>query len=276
MAYRPYNLPRVRKGKGIKEHYVCPEAEANRRKRPDWESDELDGFETFQFEFEGRTVDGKIYTKGVPKGVVAKKKELLQKCYKLLEWLRVRSRYVLAVATREDFLQSIENFYKSAEEDELEIKNNPRVNHLRSPRLDERVGFIRNGLDLFLRTNHTLNELSPSTHGFWAVNKPHLPIRPDGTIPDGPTWTEGEVFMGADERLRAFDRNVVLNLVRDGGDENELMCLLVHEFAHTPPNHVCFREDDHKDDFRYFQWLFLNMAEYFDPPHKFVTSREYV
>ncbi len=117
-------------------------------------------------------------------------------------------------------------------------------------------------VDLFLRTNHTLNE--------------HLPIRPDGTIPDGPVRHDGEVIMGADERLRAFDRNVVINLVRDGGDENELMCLIVHEFAHTPPNHVCFRKDDHKDDFRYFQLLILNMAEYFDPPHKFVTEREYV
>lgn len=270
MAYRPYNLPR----KKIKEYIVCPEAEANKRKRPEWESDELDGFESFPFQFEGRTVQGKIYTKGVSAKDIQAKRNRLQRCYELLEWLRVRSRVVLEIATDKELLQSIENFHISTAG--RGFKDNRTVTHLRSTDPEERVGFIRNGLDLFLRTNHTLNELSPSTRGFWAVNKPHQPIRPDGTIPDGPVRHDGEVIMGADERLRAFDRNVVINLVRDGGDENELMCLVVHEFAHTPPNHVCFRKDDHKDDFRYFQWLFLNMAEYFDSPHKFVTEREYV
>ncbi len=274
MAYRPYNLPRVERRKGLAEYHACPEAEADRRKRPDWESDEIDGFETFEFKFEGRTVEGKIYTKGVTKPAIDKKRRLLQRCYELLEWLRVRSRLVLETATDDDLDESIENFRISTAG--MRIKDNRDVTHLRSPKRSERIGFIRNGLDLFLRTNHTLNELSPSTRGFWAVNKPHLPIRADGTIPDGPRRYGNEVFMGVDERLRAFDRNIVVNLVRDGGDENELMNLIVHEFAHTPPNHICFREDDHKDDFRYFQWLFLNMAEYFDPPHKFIRERDYV
>jgi hypothetical protein len=274
MAYRPYNLPRVKRREGLQEYHACPEAEENKRKRPEWESDELVGFETFPFEFEGRIIEGKIYTQGVPIQTVRAKRNRLQKCYKLLEWLRVRSRLVLETATDEELLQSIENFHESTKG--YRFKNNKDVTHLRSKDTAEKLGFIRNGLDLFLRTNHTLSELSPSTHGFWAVNKPHLPIRADGTIPDGPRRFGDEVFMGADERMRAFDRTIVVNLVRDGGDENELMCLIVHEFAHTPPNHICFRVDDHKDDFRYFQWLFLNMAEYFDAPNKFVTYRDYV
>ena len=269
MAYRPYNLPRVKRREGFHEYHACPESEADKRNRPEWESDELDGFESFPFKFEGRTIQAKIYTKGVPQEKIRMKQHRLQRCYDLLQWLRARTRLVLETASDERLLQSIENFHKS-----FHAEKNRDVTHLRSNDSSERLGFIRNGLDLFLRTNHTINELSPNTQGFWAVNKPHLPIRADGTIPDGPRRFGDEVHMGADERLRAFDRNIVVNLMRK--DENELMCLIVHEFAHTPPNHICFREDDHKDDFRYFQWLFLNMAEFFDSPNKFVTKRNYV
>ena len=268
MAYRPYNLPRVRPDT-FAEYHACPEAEENRRNRPEWESDELNGFTNLPFKFQGKTVHAKIFTDGVSEDIITKKSKRLQSCYDLLGWLRVRSRLVLEKASDEDLFRSIENFHKS-----YKAERNRAVTHLQSENLAERVGFIRNGLDLFLRTNHTINELSPNTHGFWAVNKPHLPIHTDGTIPDGPKRFGGEQFLGADERLRAFDRNIVINLTR--WDDNKTMCLIIHEFAHTPPNHVCFREDDHKDDFRYFQWLFLNMAQFFDPPNKFVTRRDYI
>jgi hypothetical protein len=235
---------------------------------PNWETEELEGFEDVLVLYEREWVTTKIYTRGVTKEQAEQKRRLLQRCYDLLSYLRMRVRVISDEMTDDQLDRCVQVFTRA------NLPNyvpNPVVTHLRSSDHAERVGFVRNGLRLFLRTRHTIQELNPGERYFRAVNKPHAAIGADGRVPPGPSVDESEPFMGNDERLRAFDRHIVINL---SGTENMTMCLLIHELAHTPPNHVCFRHDDHNDDFLFFQWLFLNMAQRAEA--NFVTKRIYV
>lgn len=262
--YKPFNLPRLKNRTNVPEYRACPKVEGE----PDWETEEFDGFESVMIQYNGALMNSKIYTRGVDVDTVRLKKEKLQRCHDLLAYLRERTRTILDEITDERLLRCIAAFQQEMDAKRNQFHENPTVTYLRD---DEptKIAFVRNGMQLFLRTNHTIQELHPKETYFRAVNKPHAPIRKDGTVPDGPRVVEGEPYLGNDERLRSFDRHIVISL-KDS--ENSIMCLLIHELAHTPPNHVCFRDDDHNDDFRFFQWLFLNMAQ----RAKFVDRRIYI
>lgn len=119
--------------------------------------------------------------------------------------------------------------------------------------------FIRKGLQLFVDTQHTFQELDPKEKLFQAVNKPkEVAFREDCET------------VGEDGKLRPSRRHIVIKLINadkqdnrwpHDDEENYILCLAIHELAHTPANHVCFRVDDHKHDFRIFQHLFLKHAE---------------
>lgn len=256
-SFKPFNLPRLKTRRNVEEYHACPKVEGE----PDWETEENEGFEPVTIQYEGNFITSKIYTRGVDKTAQNTKKEKLQQCHDLLAYLRERTRTILDEITDERLLRCIAAFkqdmYSDIDKENPKYGINPTVEYLREDDATK-LAFVRNGLNLFLRTNHTIQELDPKESYFRAVNKPHAPIRPDGTIPQGPTVDASEPFMGNDERLRAFHRHIVISL-KDS--PNLTMCLLIHELAHTPPNHVCFRDDDHNDDFRFFQWLFLNMAQ---------------
>lgn len=268
--FKPFNLPRLKTRRNVEEYHACPRVPGE----PDWETEENEGFEPVTIQYEGKLITSKIYTRGVDKSVLTVKIQKLQQCHDLLAHLRERTRTILDEITDDQLLRCIASFqrelYPSMNHYGASLINdgdhndtnrkygiNPTVEYLREDDATK-LAFVRNGLQLFLRTNHTIQELDPNETYFRAVNKPHAPIRPDGSVPNGPTVYESEPFMGNDERLRAFHRHIVISL-KDS--PNLTMCLLIHELAHTPPNHVCFRDDDHNDDFRFFQWLFLNMAQ---------------
>ena len=45
-------------------------------------------------------------------------------------------------------------------------------------------------------------------------------------------------------------------------DENFIKDLIIHELAHTLANHVRYRPDDHKHDFKKAEKLFKKLWEY--------------
>jgi hypothetical protein len=257
-------LPRLKGRVGLREHRACPKVQGE----PNWETNELEGFEDVNLHYEGKLVTSKMYTRGISKSSKDEKLSKLQRCHDLLAYLRERTRTILSEITDEQILRCVRAFQQDIES--KRFHDNPTVGYLRDSDAT-RVAFVRQGLQLFLRTNHTLQELDPRESYFRAVNKPHAPIQKDGTIPSGPSVDEGAPYLGNDERLRAYDRHINISL-KDS--DNLTMCLLIHELAHTPPNHVCFRDDDHNDDFLFFQWLFLNMAQ--RAGDRFVTRRIYV
>ena len=266
-------LRRLKGRVGLKEYRACPKVAGE----PNWETEENEGFEPVTIHYNDNLIVSKLYTKGI---ISPKEKEeklaKLQQCHNLLAHLCTRAKVILEEITDEQILRCIRAFRREMDSKRSTalggepFQENPTVTYLRDSD-SVRIAFVRQGLSLFLRTKHTIQELNPAESYFRAVNKPHAPIRPDGTVPQGPSVADGEPFLGNDERLRAFHRHINISL-KDS--DNFTMCLLIHELAHTPPNHVCFRHDDHNDDFRFFQWLFLNMAQ--RAGDRFVTRRIYV
>jgi hypothetical protein len=98
-------------------------------------------------------------------------------------------------------------------------------------------------------TNYLLSEIKPST-GFAGLNKPKSRV------------LTNEVFVGADENIRARWRDIFLTIdPRNTDISEEELELFVHELAHTGANHVQFRPDDHRLDFTSFEnliWYTLN------------------
>jgi hypothetical protein len=97
-------------------------------------------------------------------------------------------------------------------------------------------------------SNYLLSEMKPST-GFSGLNKPKQR-----------TLTNQE-FVGADENIRARSRDIFLTIDTTTPEitEDEL-ALYIHELAHTGANHVQWRPDDHKEDFKSFEellWLII-------------------
>ena len=178
-------------------------------------------------------------------------KNLIIQMYEMLDLIRERCDFILHNATDGQLLSCIRSYRHDAMVINKGFVENPDV-----PLTPE---FIRNGLRLFMATDHSIQQLDPGNEGFQAVNKPK------GLVRDSNAW-----FQGLDQRLRAYHRHIVIRL--PGPNDNYTKCVFIHELAHTPPNHVCFRPDDHKDDFRIFQWFFFNMVERGD----FITSRVYV
>jgi hypothetical protein len=107
--------------------------------------------------------------------------------------------------------------------------------------------FVREGIRIFAKTLHTIQELDPNSDKFQAVNKPK-----------NVTYYEHEPVHGRDRKLRSYKRHIVIKLASRG--ECYLQRLMIHELAHTPANHLCFRHDDHDADFRIFQALFTEIA----------------
>jgi hypothetical protein len=166
-------------------------------------------------------------------------KDLLRKIYDLTALLQTKCKELLDVCTDEDYSLLIRN-YKTKFGTRFDENPSKYVSY-------DNPEFIRNGLQLFLETKHTFQELDPSEKRFQAVNKPK-------TV----NYSKKRIIMGDDQKLRSLHRHIVIKLLNS---ENYVLCLLIHELAHTPPNHVCFRTDDHKHDFRIFQALFLTIAK---------------
>jgi hypothetical protein len=164
---------------------------------------------------------------------------LLTKIYELEELLKQTCRELLELCTDEDYSLLIRN-YKTKYSQRFQENPSRYVSY-------DNPDFIRKGLQLFVDTTHTFQELDPSEERFQAVNKPK-------TV----NFDKERNSLGDDQKLRSLHRHIVIKL---NNSDNYILCLLIHELAHTPPNHVCFRTDDHKHDFRIFQALFLSIAK---------------
>ena len=111
--------------------------------------------------------------------------------------------------------------------------------------------FEKNGIDLFLNTEHKIIEMKTSDSLFNAINKPkHV----HETV---------NINHGTDKNLRALYR-VILFRIRENSNnirfsDEKLIQLFVHEISHTFANHVKFRFDDHGEDFKIFERLVLKL-----------------
>lgn len=209
-----------------------------------WDAEEDEGFETVTIR-PGLT--SKIYS-SLTREEKNKNIQLLRELYNMLDHIYDRTNHFLTSVSDAQLRACIEAY---RQDDHKRYPENPHV--------PISTQFVRDGFMLFLSTKHTLQQLIPTERHFQAVNKPrNLKRDPNAN------------FQGQDQRLRAYHRHIVIRL--PGPNDNYTKCLLIHELAHTPPNHVCFREDDHKEDFRIFQWFFLNMAQY----GGFITQKVYV
>ncbi len=181
----------------------------------------------------GKYVDSKVFEKSTPR-----KLEILQTCYEIDELLRGYCN-ILKRLPNVKLMKLIDAY------DSKYSKRFPPSKHSLTPQ------FLRNGFNLYTRTTHTFQELDSSSNKFNAVNKPK-----------DVQFYPNEERHGSDEKLRSFRRHVVLKIENNYRDShNYIMCLLAHELAHTPPNHICFRHDDHNGDFRIFQSLFLSILK---------------
>jgi hypothetical protein len=98
-------------------------------------------------------------------------------------------------------------------------------------------------------TNYLLSEMKENT-GFQGLNKPKGRIR------------SGQEFVGADEDIRATYRHIFLDLdISTDRITDEDLELYVHELAHTGANHVRWRPDDHKADFKSFEKLLWHVIK---------------
>lgn len=91
--------------------------------------------------------------------------------------------------------------------------------------------------------NYELSQMKPGT-GFDGLNKPkdvimttHPKVGPDGS--KRAQWRD--IFLTIDTRTPYITK--------------EELDLFIHELAHTGPNHVTFRTDDHGTDFQCFEEL---------------------
>lgn len=201
--------------------------------RYSWDTEENEGYLTI-------TVDGnetKIWNYPTQEKR-DRSKRMLEKVYRLYSLLQVKIKELYDVCTDEDYMVLINSYNRKLKR---RFQNNPSA----FVKYDN-PEFIRNGFKLFLETKHTFQELDPAEKRFQAVNKPK-----------NLNYSKDRILIGDDQKLRSLRRHIVIKLTNS---ENYILCLLIHELAHTPPNHVCFRTDDHKHDFRIFQALFLTIA----------------
>ena len=111
--------------------------------------------------------------------------------------------------------------------------------------------FQKNGIELFLNTEHKIIEMKTTDSLFNAINKPKY------------VHDTNNINHGTDKNLRALYR-VILFRIRDSNNnirfsDEKLKQLFVHEISHTFANHVKFRFDDHGEDFKIFERLVLDM-----------------
>jgi hypothetical protein len=170
--------------------------------------------------------------------------EILRKIYELERFLQKKCKEIIEYAVGNGthiYTPLIQNYKKLFEN---KFQENPEKSlKLRNITPD----FIHQCLILFTETKHSFQELDPNDPNFMAVNKPK-----------NTNYSSDRISIGADQKLRSFKRHIV---IKTNSNEQQTLCLLIHELAHTPPNHVCFRPDDHNHDFRIFQALFLQIAK---------------
>lgn len=199
--------------------------------RYSWDTEEDIGYIPVRLQLQnGKYVDSKVFDRSTKRKI-----KMLTTCYEIEEMLRQYCVFLQNLP--DDKLIKLINAYNSKYSTRF-----PKSKHPLTPK------FLRNGFDLYTRTTHTFQELDPSSDKFNAVNKPK-----------NVQYYPNEERHGSDFSLRSFRRHVVLKINSDS--DNYIMCLLAHELAHTPPNHICFRHDDHNGDFRIFQSLFLSILK---------------
>ena len=94
---------------------------------------------------------------------------------------------------------------------------------------------------IFLKTPHKIQEI-PSNATFKGINKPKNVKK-----------HQGAAWVGPDKEQRASWRLIMLSIRKRNGSLKEwkdTQDLLIHEIAHTLANHVNYRHDDHKSDFK--------------------------
>ena len=93
--------------------------------------------------------------------------------------------------------------------------------------------------------NYKLSEMQLNTD-FNGINKPRE------------LYLSSDAPLGSDKKHRAKWRHVFLTLRKRNGEFksfNTIMRLVIHEIAHTMCNHIRWRDDDHNEDFEYYEKL---------------------
>jgi hypothetical protein len=216
--------------------------------RYSWDTEENIGYTSVQFTLsDGSSITSKIW------GQQTHNVNLLKKIYELERLLQRKCRDIIQLADKQGvdiYNELIQNYTRKFSKRFHENSYEPLKLKNITPM------FIHQCLQLFTETTHTIQELDPNDPNFMAVNKPK-----------NTNYQKTRVPIGADQKLRSLHRHVVIKLSdSDSSDsssdsDDETLCLFIHELAHTPPNHVCFRPDDHNHDFRIFQALFLQIAK---------------
>lgn len=89
-------------------------------------------------------------------------------------------------------------------------------------------------------SRYLLSEIKPGT-AFLGINKPRMRYE-EVNAP----------YVGKDKNGRALYRHIFLSL---DISSNEIQNLLIHELAHSMANHIFWRPDDHKEDFKWAEKL---------------------
>jgi hypothetical protein len=154
------------------------------------------------------------------------------------------SKFLKLVAIREKINQLCENIIKHSKEIE-KIKNTQLLNGI-NLFLELHMEFYRPDSILpepFYSRNKTKHSTSryllsemPAKTNYTGMSKPKLLYKSD----DLP-------IIGKDGKGRALYRDVFLNLDLNQYNLNKL---IIHELAHSLANHIQFRENDHKKDFK--------------------------
>tara|TARA_B100000886_G_C20169428_1_gene385442 strand:- start:77 stop:628 length:552 start_codon:yes stop_codon:yes gene_type:complete len=75
-------------------------------------------------------------------------------------------------------------------------------------------------------------------------------------------YKSNQPILGKDGRDRARYRHIFLTLRHNNGSFktiNSIIDLLIHEVTHTMCNHIRWREDDHGEDFIYYENLLIDI-----------------
>ena len=107
-------------------------------------------------------------------------------------------------------------------------------------------------INILLQTPYFLQEMQlvkdQGSIKFEGLNKPKQVVKTN------------RIPVGEDGKLRAKYRGIFLNLRRQNGSVKtlrEMKNLIAHEMTHTALNHVKWREDDHDENFNYYNKLIL-------------------
>tara|TARA_Y100000741_G_scaffold335326_3_gene293184 strand:+ start:86 stop:592 length:507 start_codon:yes stop_codon:yes gene_type:complete len=107
-------------------------------------------------------------------------------------------------------------------------------------------------INILLQTPYFLQEMQllkdQGSIKFEGLNKPKFVVKTN------------KIPVGEDGNLRAKHRRIFLNLRKQNGKLKtlrDLRNLIAHEITHTAMNHVRWRDDDHDQEFNYYNKLIL-------------------